>query len=429
MKPDIMKVESVSVERLIPYANNARLHSDAQVAQIAGSIREFGFNNPVLVDAENGIIAGHGRVLAARKLGLTDVPCIRLDHLSEMQKRAFIIADNRLTETGGGWDEELLKIELMDIEASGLDPELTGFVGDDLDAILAEQTAEGLTADDEVPSVPVHPVSVLGDAWVMGKHRLVCGDSVEQASLDRLMQGRLADMVFTDPPWNVNYGDVDKVNPQGWKTRSILNDNMSAENWGAFCRGIAASLASSTKPGAMLYCVMSAQEWPVIDASLRNAGFHWSSTLIWVKDALVLSRKDYHTQYEPIWYGWNGASARLVQLEDRKQSDVWNCDRPKVSELHPTTKPIELVLRAVTNSSKQGGLVLDLFGGSGSTLIACEKSGRTCASMELDPQYADVIVERWQNFTGKQAVNESTGLTFNETRTKMLGLENVEPPA
>jgi DNA modification methylase len=217
------------------------------------------------------------------------------------------------------------------------------------------------------------------------------------------MDGQLADMVFTDPPWNVNYGAVDKGNAMGYKPRTILNDHMTDDKWDDFVTGICSALFASSKPGCPIYVVMSAQEWPVLDKCLRQAGFHWSSTIIWAKDRLVLSRKDYHTQYEPIWYGWNESAARLVNVEDRKQSDLWNIERPSKSELHPTTKPVELIERALNNSSKPNANVLDLFGGSGSTMIACEKLGRTNFSMELDPKYCDVIVKRWEEFTGQKA--------------------------
>lgn len=264
---------------------------------------------------------------------------------------------------------------------------------------------------DHVPEPPVHPTAVKGDLYLLGPHRLLCGDSVAVTDVERLMNGEKADLVFTDPPWNVNYGA--NKNPAGWsgKNRQIMNDHMEPDDWLAFLNGIAASLALSTKPGCPLYCVMSAQEWPVIDKSLREAGFHWSSTIIWAKDRMVLSRKDYHTQYEPIWYGWNDQGPRLAPLEDRTQTDLWQINRPSVSDLHPTTKPIDLIARAVKNSSKEGGLVLDLFGGSGSTLIAAQATNRRCFAMELDPKYVDVIVRRWEGVTGQKAVRavEGTG--------------------
>ena len=300
---------------------------------------------------------------------------------------------------------DLLRIELEDLKAEDFDLDLTAFSEDELERLLAEAITDGLTDPEEVPDLPDDPESALGDLWVLGRHRVVCGDSTNQSHLDLLMDGEQADMVFTDPPWNVDYGS--NLANGKYKDRSILNDNMGASDWRDFVTNISASLYSTTKYGAVTYCVMSVQEWPVIDAGLRDAGFHWSSTVIWVKDSLVISRKDYHTQYEPIWYGWNDGGPRLMKVPDRKQSDIWHCKRPSRSPLHPTTKPLELIKRAIENSSWRGALVLDLFGGSGSTLMASERTGRKARLMELDPKYADVIVRRWENFTGKKAVRNN----------------------
>lgn len=413
------KVERRKVSDLIPYARNARTHSDAQVAQIAASIKEWGWTTPVLVDTDGQIIAGHGRVMAARKLGIDEVPVMVAEGWSEAQKRAYVLADNQLA-LNAGWDMDLLTLEVGELNLDGFDLDLIGFDDKMLSKLLAD-SVEGNTDPDEIPEVPVNPVSVLGDTWIMGNHRLRCGDSTAQTDLDALLQGKLADLLFTDPPWNVNYGAVKAGNAMGYKPRTILNDHMSDEKWAEFVAGFCGSFRAGTKAGALAYVVMSAQEWPSIDKGLRDAGFHWSSTIIWVKDSLVLSRKDYHTQYEPIWYGWNDGGPRLMQVPDRKQSDVWNVSRPKVSELHPTTKPVELIERALLNSSVREAVVLDLFGGSGSTLIACEAQGRHARLMELDPKYVDVIVQRWQDFTGQKAVLESDGRTFDELKAERHG--------
>lgn len=400
------------VDALVPYARNSRTHSDGQIAQIAASITEFGFTNPVLIDADGGIIAGHGRVLAAKSLGIEAVPVLVLDYLTETQRRAYVVADNKLA-LNAGWDADLLRVELADLQAFDFDLGLTGFSDDELAGLLA-QSSEGLTDPDIVPDVPETPVSAPGDIWVMGDHRLMCGDSTVQTDVDKLMAGERGDLLFTDPPWNVNYGAVKAGNAQGYKPRKILNDHMNDAGWAQFVAGFCASFYAVTKPGALAYVVMSAQEWPAIDKGLREAKFHWSSTIIWVKDALVLSRKDYHTQYKPLWYGWNEDGPRIMQVPDRKQSDIWNIPRPRVSDLHPTTKPVQLIERALLNSSARGALVVDLFGGSGSTLIACEQQGRRCRLMELDPKYADVIVQRWEQFSGRVATLEATGQTFRE---------------
>jgi DNA modification methylase len=338
---------------------------------------------------------------------------------SEGQKRAYVLADNQLA-LHAGWDMNLLTVEMAELNLEGFDLDLIGFDDKMLSKLLAD-SVEGNTDADEIPEVPINPVSVRGDTWIMGNHRLRCGDSTAQTDLDELLQGKLADILFTDPPWNVNYGAVKAGNAQGYKPRTILNDHMTDDKWAEFVAGFCGAFQAGTKPGALAYVVMSAQEWPSLDKGLREAGFHWSSTIIWVKDSLVLSRKDYHTQYEPIWYGWNDGGPRLMQVPDRKQSDIWNVARPKVSELHPTTKPVELIERALLNSSVRESVVLDLFGGSGSTLIACEAQGRHARLMELDPKYVDVIVKRWQDFSGQKATLEGDGRTFDELKAERHG--------
>ena len=400
----------IELDALIPYALNSRTHSDEQVSQIAASIREFGFTNPVLVDEKNNLIAGHGRVMAARKLGLAEVPAIIVTGLDERRRRALIIADNKLA-LNAGWDTEVLRVELEDLAADY--GALMGFSEDELAALLAEAANDNAPeGEDNLTDPPVNAVTVQGDVWVMGKHRLMCGDSLDMDAARTLMGNAQADlafcsMAFTDPPWNVAYGeDGDKGG------RAILNDSQPEEQWQTFMRDFAASLFDVTKPGAPVYVVMGSQEWPVMDAALREARFHWSSTIVWVKDNFVMTRKDYHAQFEPIWYGWNGTAARLAPLDDRTQSDVWEFPRPKASPYHPMTKPVELIERALTNSSKKSGVVVDLFGGSGSTLVACEKTGRQARVMELDPRYCDVIVKRWQELTGKQAKLQATGQSF-----------------
>jgi DNA modification methylase len=407
-----VNIEQVKLDALIPYARNSRTHSDAQVAQIAASIKEFGFTNPVLIDETGSIIAGHGRVMASRKLALADVPCIRLSHLTAAQKRAYIIADNKLA-LNAGWDDEMLRLELSDLKGLDFNLDLTGFSTDEINQLLTPEQVEGLTDEDAVPEIPVDPVTQLGDVWLLGKHRVMCGDSTSIDAVEKLMAGDKASLVVTDPPWNVAYGKNLANNAQNYKPREILNDNFKTDaEWTDFLTGVVSCITAVTLPGCPLYCVMGASEWPAIDKALRDGGFHWSSTIIWAKDQLVMSRKDYHTQYEPIWYGWNEQAARLWTVKDRKQSDLWECKRPKSSPLHPTTKPVELIERAVLNSSNAGAVVFEPFGGSGSLCIACEKTGRFSRNMELDPKYCDVIVQRWQEFTGQTATLESTGEAF-----------------
>lgn len=399
-----MQTEAVDIGKVIPYARNPR-RNDAAISKVAASLQEFGWQQPIVVDADMVVVAGHTRLEAARSLGMTEVPVHVAAGLTPEQVKAYRIADNRVGQEAE-WDEELLRLELGELESLEFPLDLTGFDADELGVFMADPIEEGKTDPDEVPELPEEATTKVGDLWLLGQHRLLCGDSAIQTDLDILLNGQKADMVFTDPPWNVNYGA--STNDGHWKARTILNDHKSDDDWLEFCSSICGSLFSATKPGAPIYMVMSAQEWPVIDGTLRDAGFHWSSTIIWTKDTLVLSRKDYHTQYEPIWYGWNGAASRLAQVEDRKQSDVWQINRPKRSPLHPTTKPVELVELAINNSSKSGGIVLDLFGGSGSTLIGAQARSRKAYLMELDPKYCDVIVQRWEDFTGNKATLDNS---------------------
>jgi hypothetical protein len=335
------------------------------------------------------------------------------DGWTDAQKRAYVIADNKLA-LNADWNAEMLTYEFDDLKELGFNLDLTGFTLDEIEAMRPEQVSEGLTDEDAVPEAPEEPVNKLGDVWILGNHRLMCGDSTSIDAVEKLMQSDKASLIVTDPPWNVAYGTNLASNPQGNKKREILNDNFeSTEDWEAFLSGIMASLIFSALPGCPIYCIMGASEWPAIDKALRNAGFHWSSTIIWAKDTLVLSRKDYHTQYEPIWYGWKADGPRIWTVKNRKQSDLWECQRPKRSDLHPTTKPVELIERAVVNSSNRGVIVFEPFGGSGSTMIACEKNERHSRVMELDPKYCDVIIKRWQDFTGNKAVHEN-GKTFEE---------------
>lgn len=409
------------VDELVPYARNARTHSAEQVARIAASIAEFGFAAPVLAD-DRGIVAGHGRVLAARRLyesGKTlrlpsgeeipsgTVPVVDVTGWTDAQRRAYILADNRLAEQAG-WDEELLALELSDLRDSGFDLDVTGFTLGDLDSLLGGETKPGLTDPDDVPDVEEVAVSRPGDLWLLGEHRLLCGDSTDLACVGRVLAGAVADICWTDPPWNVAYGSSQHPS---YRRRSIANDDLGKE-FPAFCAAFVAGIKRATKPGAALYLAMSAQEWPTIDGALRAGGFRWSSTIIWAKDSLVLGRGDYHRQYEPIWYGWNAGSARRRPLKDRKQSDLWSIPRPKKSDEHPTMKPVDLVSRALRNSSSHGDLVFEPFGGSGSTVIASEQSERRCCALELEPRYVDVIVRRWQAFTGREAILEGDGRSF-----------------
>lgn len=382
-----LKIEYILIDELKPYENNARKHAEADVEAIKKSIEEFGFNDPIGV-WHNTIVEGHGRLLAAQEIGMEQVPVIRLDHMTDEERRAYALAHNKTAELSE-WDFESLDMELDNI--LDIDMSLFGFSvdGDDDPVDVIE---------DAIPE-EVETICKEGDIWILGNHRLVCGDSTEINDVEKLMGDEKADMVFTDPPWNVNYGAVEDDNAQGYKPRTILNDFMGTEQFKEFMFSSFKCMSEVSKDGACTYVVMSAQEWGNMMLTLAQNDYHWSSTIIWNKDRLVLSRKDYHTKYEPIWYGWKEGT-RLHPLKDRKQCDVWDFDRPSKSEEHPTMKPVELVAKAVHNSSDKGNIVLDLFGGSGTTLIACEQLERQCYMQELDPHYCDVIVQRYINFKG-----------------------------
>ena len=380
----MIQIQEKLVSELIPYVNNSRTHSDEQVAQIAASIKEFGWTNPILVDGDNGIIAGHGRLMAARKLGHKEVPTIELKDLTETQKKAYIIADNRLA-LNAGWDNEMLTIELNDLLADGFALELLGFDPKELDALLEPEVVEGLTDEDEVPPLPEEPKTKIGEIYQLGNHRLMCGDSTSIDAVDNLMDGQKADMVFTDPPYGVDYKGINNDSRDG------LEDLLRA----AFGNYLAAS-----KSGASIYCFHSDRCADVFHQVFREF-FHFSSMIIWAKNSLTLSQTDYQSQHEPCLYGWMD-NGKHSWYSDRKQTSVWRFDKEKVVG-HTTPKPVALVEKAINNSSKGGDAILDLFGGSGSTLIACEKIGRYARLMELDPKYCDVIVKRWEDFTGKKA--------------------------
>jgi site-specific DNA-methyltransferase (adenine-specific) len=399
-------IEYLAIEDLIPYVKNSRTHDDAQVAQIAASIKEFGFTNPILIDAEGGIIAGHGRVLAARKLKLESVPCIMLDYLTETQKRAYVIADNKLA-LNSGWDEELLKLEFEDLKAEGFDLELSGFSLDEIEAMSPEVIPEGLTDEDAVPDVRPDPISKLGDVWLLGKHRLMCGDSTSIDAVETLMDGGLADQLITDPPYNVAYTGKTK------DALTIQNDSMSDDNFRQFLMDAFVAADAVMKRGAVFYIWHADSEGYNFRGACKDAGWTVRQCLIWKKQTLVMGRQDYHWKHEPCLYGWKDGAAHLWST-DRKQTTILEFDRPQRNGLHPTMKPVELIEYQVLNNTKGQDVVLDLFGGGGSTLIACEKSGRYSRLMELEPKYVDVIVRRWQEFTGKQATHAATGATFAE---------------
>jgi len=408
-----MNIETIAVDLLIPYARNSRTHSDEQVAQIAASIREFGFTNPVLIDGQDGIIAGHGRVLGARKLGMSDVPCIRLAHLSEAQKRAYVIADNKLA-LNAGWDEKMLALELQDLQGMDFDLSLTGFLGNEIDELLAELEAmpEGATEADEVPAVQAEAISMPGDVWMLGKHRLMCGDSTSAENVATLLGGGMPHLMVTDPPYGVEYDAnwrnkaqrADGTPIGGGAIGTVMNDDRAdwREAWALF-------------HGEVAYVWHAGSHSHTVADSLISCGFNLYSLIVWGKNNLVIGRGHYHPKHEPCWYAVKKGGTGHWQ-GDRKQTTLWSIDKPQKSETgHSTQKPIECMRIPIENNSAAGDSVYDPFCGSGTTIIAAEQTGRRCYAMELSPNYVDVAVRRWQNFTGKQAVHADTGKTFDET--------------
>jgi DNA modification methylase len=435
-----LKIIYKHISEIKPYANNPR-QNDAGVDAVAASIKEFGFKVPVIIDAGGEIIAGHTRIKAAEQLGLTKIPCVVADDLTEAQVKAFRIADNRVAELST-WDMDLLAVELQEIGEMDFDITLTGFGDVEIDDIMGNEPAEII--EDEIPEPPEEPTTKLGDLWQLGRHRLLCGDSTKPEDVQKLMDGELADMVFTDPPYNVDYtGGTNEA-------LKIQNDNMDDSTFYNFLYDAFSCMLEVTKPGGGIYICHADSEGLNFRSAMVNAGWLLKQCIIWVKNSLVMGRQDYHWRHEPILYGWKPGAAHKwyggrkqdTVIEDSKfvtiteagdgfnihiddgvdtvvfkvpsyeieyaaddfGTTVWRVDRPSRNVEHPTMKPIELVARAIRNSSKKDNIVLDTFGGSGSTLIACEQLNRTCYMMEIDPVYCDVIIQRWENLTGEKAV-------------------------
>jgi DNA modification methylase len=400
------KVERRTVAELVPYARNARTHSPEQVAQIAASIREFGWTVPVLLDEAGGIIAGHGRIMAAQKLGIADVPCMVAAGWSDGQKRAYILADNKLA-LNAGWDNELLKIELRDLDADGFDLSLTGFGADELALFLADEPTEGLTDPDAVPDVPAVPVTAEGDIWLLGRHRIACGSSTDAHTVEALLGDVKPHLMVTDPPYGVEYDPSWRNQAGAAKTKrtgKVLNDDRAdwREAWALF-------------PGDVAYIWHGALHAATVADSLVAAGFAIRSQIIWAKDRLVLSRGDYHWQHEPCWYAVR-AKGKGHWAGDRKQTTLWQiANRDQDADtVHGTQKPVECMRRPIENNSSPGQAVYEPFSGSGTTIIAGEMTGRHIYAIELNPAYVDVAVKRWQAFTGQTATLEGDGRSFAE---------------
>lgn len=407
-------MERWAIEKLVPYARNARTHSDEQISQLAASIKEWGWTTPVLVDEQGSIIAGHGRTLAAQRLQMAEVPVMVAKGWSEAKKRAYVLADNKLA-MNAGWDNEMLALELGEIGELGFDLDLTGFTAEEIEALMPVEVVPGLTDPDDAPAVQETSITVPGDVWIMGKHRLLCGDSTSVNDLEKLTDGQLVDMWLTDPPYNVavqggNHGDPERKN--GLK---IMNDKMPDEEFRQFLRDAYVSADTVMKPGAVFYIWHADSEGYNFRGAAKDAGWAVRQCLIWKKSSIVMGRQDYHWKHEPCLYGWKEGAGHLWAT-DRKQTTILEFDRPSRNGEHPTMKPVALFEYQLLNNTKGGDIVLDSFGGSGTTLIAAEKNGRIARLMELDPKYCDVIVKRWQDFTGKIAVHAETNQPFAEVK-------------
>lgn len=406
------EMKLVPIDRLVPYINNARTHSPEQINKLRSSLREFGFINPVIIDRDYGVIAGHGRILAAKEEGITEVPCVFADYLTEAQKKAYIIADNRMA-MDAGWDEELLRVEIEALQAEAFDVSLTGFDPNEIDDLFKENLKDGLHDDDfDIEAELKKPTfTKAGDVWTLGRHRLVCGDSTKKETFDTLMDGRKANLVLTDPPYNVNYeGTAGK----------IKNDHMANDAFYQFLLDAFTNMEAVMADDASIYVFHADTEGLNFRRAFVDAGFYLSGCCIWKKNSLVLGRSPYQWIHEPVLFGWK-KSGKHVWYAGRKETTVWEYDKPKKNADHPTMKPIALLAYPIMNSSMTGTIVLDPFGGSGSTLIACEQSERTCYTVELDEKYCDVIVKRYIEQAGSAedvtVLRDGVTLRFDEVST------------
>ena len=419
-----MNVVHKQINELIPYAKNARTHSDSQVAQIAASIREFGWMNPVLIDAENNIIAGHGRVLAARKLGLEEVPCVLHDHLTETQRKAYILADNKMA-LNAGWDDEMLAIELGELGELGFDLELTGFSLEEIDALMPVEVEPGLTDEDAVPEVQDDPVTVEGDVWVLGNHRLMCGDSTSIDAVEKLMAGRKANICFTSPPYNAGSLNIKGNKRTGAKYKTHDDNKTDAEFFDFLSSNMACMLAVSDEVFYNIGLVQGNKR--TIFKLIDHYGDVFKDVIYWKKKTVAP-----HIQKGVI----NNLVEFILCFGDGKrkfinpqfgQGTYWNvieganASGNEFSDIHKATFPVYLPQNIIENFSGRNAIVIDCFGGTGTTMIACEKTGRDCYMMELDPKYCDVIIKRWQDYTGKTATLEATGETFEDVSHGRLG--------
>ena len=385
-------MQLVPLEKLVPYINNARTHSPEQIKKLRSSLREFGFINPVIIDRDYGVIAGHGRILAAKEENMKEVPCVFADHLNEAQKKAYIIADNRMA-MDAGWDEELLRIEIESLQAESFDIGLTGFDEKEIADLFSDRKEAEIEEDDFDLTKALEKAAFVerGDIWKVGRHTLMCGDATSKEDVDLLMGEKNANLILTDPPYGVSFKSSSGL--------TIQNDSIKNEEFYTFLLQAFSCMASHLEQGGSGYIFHADTEGLHFRKAFIDAGFHLAGVCIWVKNALVLGRSDYQWQHEPVLYGFlkNGKHS---WYSDRKQTTIWNFDKPKRNENHPTSKPLDLLSYPIRNSSQENAIVLDTFGGSGSTLMACEKTNRICYTMELDEKYASVILRRYVEDTG-----------------------------
>ncbi|MBQ7574358.1 MAG: site-specific DNA-methyltransferase [Clostridia bacterium] len=401
------EMQLIPVEKLVPYANNARTHSPEQITKLRSSLREFGFVNPVIIDKDFNVIAGHGRITAAKEEGIKEVPCVFVDYLTEAQKKAYILADNRMA-LDAGWDDELLRIELEELQGLDFDLALTGFDDKEL-ASLFNTDVETKEDDFDVDAELEKPTFThKGDVWVLGRHRLVCGDSTKKETFDLLMQDERANLVITDPPYNVNYeGSAGK----------IQNDNMADDKFYSFLLDAFKNTEAVMADDASIYVFHADTEGLNFRRAFKDAGFYLSGTCIWKKQSLVLGRSPYQWQHEPILFGWK-KGGKHQWYTGRKETTIWEYDKPKKNSDHPTMKPIPLLAYPIQNSSMSNCIVLDPFGGSGSTLIACQQTDRICRTIELDEKFCDVIVKRYIEFVGSddevKVIRDNQEISFKD---------------
>ena len=411
MSKTTTEMQMVAVSKLVPYVNNARTHSAEQIMKLRSSLREFGFINPVIIDSDYNVIAGHGRIMAAKEEGLKEVPCVLVDYLTESQKKAYILADNRMA-MDAGWDEELLRIEIESLQADGFDIGFTGFDENELADLFGTDDTSDIKDDGYDLSAALEKATFVekGDIWTVGRHRLMCGDATASVDVSTLMDGKKANLVITDPPYNVAFESSDGL--------SIKNDKMTTDKFYEFLLAAFKNMGNYLESGGAAYIFHADTEGLNFRRAFLDAGFRLSGCCIWVKNSLVLGRSDYQWQHEPVLYGFLPGKHYWSKAAGRSQTTIWNFDKPKKNNNHPTSKPLDLLAYPIGNSSRENAVIIDTFGGSGSTLMACEKTNRICYTMELDEKYASVILRRYVEDTGDVdnvfTIRNGVKLTYSE---------------